>query len=88
MLYDDCEKLLYCKVLKKEEVIRPGETLTFDTCLIDIGDPEGDHKTLSDLNPQGKNEKIMENSRLSNGQTFRKNSVFTGITLTYCPFCN
>lgn len=88
MLYDDCEKLLYCKVLKKEEVIRPGETLTFDTCLIDIGDPEGDHKTLSDLNSQGKNEKIMENSRLSNGQTFRKNSVFTGITLTYCPFCN
>ncbi|XP_034706394.1 uncharacterized protein LOC117930050 isoform X2 [Vitis riparia] len=77
MLYDDCEKLLYCKVLKKEEVIRPGETLTFDTYLIDIGDPEGDHKTLSDLNSQGKNEKIMENSRLSNGQTFRKNSVFT-----------
>eukprot|EP00261_Vitis_vinifera_P026320 XP_010659685.1 PREDICTED: uncharacterized protein LOC104881368 isoform X1 [Vitis vinifera] len=77
MLYDDCEKLLYCKVLKKEEVIRPGETLTFDTCLIDIGDPEGDHKILSDLNSQGKNEKIMENSRLSNGQTLRKNSVFT-----------
>ena len=80
MLYDDCEKLLYCKVLKKDEVIGPGETLTFDTYLIDIGDPEGDHKPLRDLNSQGKFEKTTEKSRLFHERTFRKSSVLTGIT--------
>lgn len=69
--------------MKKDEVIRPGETLTFDTYLIDIGDPEGDHKTLSDFNSRGENEKIIEKSNLSHGRTFRKNSIFTGNTLIY-----
>ncbi|KAI9174627.1 hypothetical protein LWI28_020301 [Acer negundo] len=39
-LYDDCEKLLECRILKKDEIISCGETLTFNAYFVDVGDPE------------------------------------------------
>ncbi|WCJ26548.1 hypothetical protein M5689_008356 [Euphorbia peplus] len=41
MLFDDCDKLLEIKILKGEEVVRSGETVTFNGYLVDIADPEG-----------------------------------------------
>ncbi|KAM3711800.1 hypothetical protein ACB098_01G136500 [Castanea mollissima] len=76
MLYDDCEKLLECKILKKEEAVSCGETLTFNAYLIDVGEPEGDHKpTISGLNCQGRDEKITEKPSHWHGQKFRNHSV-------------
>lgn len=41
MLYDESEVLLEGKILKGEEVVRSGESLTFNAYLVDVGDPEG-----------------------------------------------
>ncbi|CAI0441721.1 unnamed protein product [Linum tenue] len=41
MLFDEFEKLLECRVLKDEEVVSSGESLTFNSYLVDVGDPEG-----------------------------------------------
>ncbi|KAK0587813.1 hypothetical protein LWI29_029299 [Acer saccharum] len=57
-LYDDCEKLLECRILKKDEIISCGETLTFNAYFVDVGDPEGDHKPIRDLNLQGRDKKV------------------------------
>ncbi|XP_004246089.2 uncharacterized protein [Solanum lycopersicum] len=50
MLYDDCEKLLCVKILKNDNDVKTGETLAFDSYLVDIGDPHGDYKPISVLN--------------------------------------
>lgn len=76
MLYDDCEKLLDSRFLKKDEVIKSGEALTFDSYLVDVGDPEGDHKPLSDLNFQGKDKIITEKTEFLPAQKFRKKIIF------------
>lgn len=44
LLYDDCEKLLECRILKKDEVVSCGETLTFNAYLVDVNAAEGDQK--------------------------------------------
>nr|POE50346.1 hypothetical protein CFP56_60364 [Quercus suber] len=76
MLYDDCEKLLECRILKKDEAVSCGETLTFNAYLIDVGEPEGDHKpTISGLNCQGRDEKITEKPSHWRGQKFRNHLV-------------
>ncbi|XP_062146507.1 uncharacterized protein LOC133854358 isoform X3 [Alnus glutinosa] len=75
MLYDDCEKLLECRIVKKDEVVSSGETLTFNASLVDVGDPEGDHKPLSDLNSQGSDKKTTEKPSLLQRQKFRNHSV-------------
>lgn len=80
MLYDDCEKLLECRILKKDETVSCGETLTFNAYLIDVGEPEGDHKpTISGLNCQGRDDKITEKPSHWHGQKFRNHSVSFGI---------
>ncbi|KAF6146042.1 hypothetical protein GIB67_033401 [Kingdonia uniflora] len=52
MLYDDSGKLLVIRVLKSNEEVECGESLTMSGYLIDIGDLEGKHKPLRDLNGQ------------------------------------
>lgn len=42
LLYDDCEKLIDSRFLKKGEMIESGGTLTFEAHLVDIGSLEGD----------------------------------------------
>ena len=36
LLYDDCEKLLECRLVKNDEVVSSGETLTFNAYLVDV----------------------------------------------------
>ncbi|XP_077251330.1 uncharacterized protein LOC143890503 isoform X2 [Tasmannia lanceolata] len=64
MLFDDCEKLLHVRFLKKEEVVESGATLEFDTYLVDIGDLEGNYKHLSNSNVQGKDKESVEKTRM------------------------
>lgn len=82
MLYDDCEKLLECRITKKDEVVSSGETLTFNAYLVDVSDPEGDHKPPSDLNSQGSDKKVTEKLGLLQRQKFRNHSVSFGIAIT------
>lgn len=45
-LYDDCDKLLESKIVKLDDAVRSGETLTFGVYLVDIGDPHGESKPI------------------------------------------
>ncbi|XP_022640003.1 uncharacterized protein LOC106767578 isoform X2 [Vigna radiata var. radiata] len=49
-LYDECEKLLECRLLKNDETVISGESLVFNGYLVDIGDQEGEKKPECDLN--------------------------------------
>ncbi|KAK9926354.1 hypothetical protein M0R45_023590 [Rubus argutus] len=63
LLYDDCEKLLECRILKKDEAVSSGETLTFNAFLVDVNDAEsagGDQKPLPGFNSQAKDVKFSE----------------------------
>ncbi|XP_027343195.1 uncharacterized protein LOC113855762 [Abrus precatorius] len=60
-LYDECEKLLECRLLKKDETVTSSETLVFDGYLVDIGDSEGSKEPKSDLNVD---RKLNNHSRL------------------------
>ncbi|XP_030501106.1 uncharacterized protein LOC115716449 isoform X1 [Cannabis sativa] len=68
-LYDECEKLLECKVLKNDEVVSCGESLTFNSFLIDVNDAEGDHEVRSDLNSIGRNSRRDEKSKSQQRQS-------------------
>ncbi|CAL1373635.1 unnamed protein product [Linum trigynum] len=46
MLLDEFEKLLECRVLKDEEIVSSCESLTFNSYLVDVADPEGHHVTV------------------------------------------
>lgn len=75
VLYDDSEKLLDSRLMKKDEMVKSGETLTFDAFLVDVGDPEGDHRPLSDLNMQGSNKYYVQKSGSLPGEECRSNPV-------------
>ncbi|KAH9775037.1 hypothetical protein KPL71_006277 [Citrus sinensis] len=70
-LYDECEKLLECRILKKDEVVSCGQSLTFNAYLVDVGDPERDCKPITDLNFRVRDKKISE-------QNLRNNSISSG----------
>ncbi|KAL2527749.1 Uncharacterized protein Adt_12803 [Abeliophyllum distichum] len=72
MLYDECEKLLESRFVKKDDIIESGETLAFPSHLVDIGDLYGDHKPISSLSFQGKDEKVLEKSESLHHNSNRK----------------
>ncbi|ONK79321.1 uncharacterized protein A4U43_C01F5180 [Asparagus officinalis] len=53
LLYDDCEKLIDSRFLKKDELVECGGMLVFDSHLVDIGNPEECHMPSADLNGGG-----------------------------------
>ncbi|KAL9439624.1 hypothetical protein AB3S75_025147 [Citrus x aurantiifolia] len=70
-LYDECEKLLECRILKKDEVVSCGQSLTFNAYLVDVGDLERDCKPITDSNFRVRDKKISE-------QNLRNNSISSG----------
>jgi hypothetical protein len=68
LLYDASRKLLDSRFLKKDEVIKSGESIAFDGHLIEIGEHEGNHEPLMDLNIQGNDGNIIQKSGLMHGQ--------------------
>lgn len=76
MLYDDYEKLLGVKILKSDTDVKTGETLAFDSYLVDIGDPHGDYKPIPILNTKRMNKNVPEESGLLHSG---KKSVTAGI---------
>ncbi|MED6220526.1 hypothetical protein PIB30_045588 [Stylosanthes scabra] len=53
MLFDESRKLLDSRFLKKDDVIKPGESISFDAYLIDIGERQGNKKP--DCSVKGEN---------------------------------
>lgn len=49
MLYDESEKLIDGKFLRKDDVVECGGSLTLEAYLVDIGDPIGDQKEFADM---------------------------------------
>lgn len=78
-LYDDCEKLLECRFLKNEEVVRCGETLAFNSYFVDVGDPEGDDEVSHEFNEQEGDKKCREQLILPRRQRFVNRSFSPGI---------
>ncbi|KAK6947950.1 protein of unknown function DUF2439 [Dillenia turbinata] len=78
-IYDEREELLEIRILKNDEIIRSGETIQFNTYLVDIGDPEGDHKPVPySRNLVSDNKKAdVKNSSLQR-QEFVENSISEG----------
>lgn len=79
MLYDECEKLLESRFVNKDDVIESGETLAFASHLVDIGDLYGDHKPVSGLSFQRKDEKVLEKLGSLHSNKFGHNSNSVGI---------
>ncbi|KAJ6678287.1 ZINC FINGER GRF-TYPE CONTAINING 1 [Salix viminalis] len=82
MLFDECEKLLECRILKDEEVVSSGETLTFNAFLVDVGDPEvgvdnnsPNKLPVSDLNFHGRDKKITKKIGFMRRQKFINPSI-------------
>nr|XP_016494136.1 PREDICTED: uncharacterized protein LOC107813383 isoform X2 [Nicotiana tabacum] len=70
MLYDDCEKLLGIKILKNDDDVKTGETLPFDSYLVDIGDPHGDYNPIPKLNTKLMDKKVpVESGLLHSGKS-------------------
>lgn len=90
-LFDDCDKLLESRILKGEEVVKSGETLTFNGFLVDVGDAEGvvqvdekiHHRPVADSNFKGRGREIAEmpTPTLMRRHKFRSPSVSSGSTL-------
>lgn len=81
MLYDDCEKLLVCRILKNDDVVKSGETLEFNSYLVDIGDLDGDLKTIPNVNLPARDKKTTDKAGLIHGHKFKHHSVPIGIPL-------
>lgn len=85
MLYDEYERLLDSRFLKKE-VINAGETLTFDSYLVEIGDKCGDNAHESVLNYQGKDKKVSGVSGMFNQESHNNTNSFGNGTLSIWGF--
>lgn len=78
-LYDEFDKLLVSKFMKIEDVIRPGETLTFYSYLVDIGEKCGGHEPESTSNFQGIDKKVTVKLEKLDSHEPKKNTKSLGI---------
>lgn len=54
-LFDESENVLEIRMLKSDEVVKAGETLTFHSHIVDVGDCEGgDDKPCSNVKTENK----------------------------------
>ncbi|XP_056173589.1 uncharacterized protein LOC115661740 isoform X1 [Syzygium oleosum] len=70
MLYDDSEQLLECRILKNDEVVSSGETLTFNAYLVDVGEPEGGQKPPDDTYTRSRENKVLKQTNLLHRKKF------------------
>nr|XP_029121126.1 uncharacterized protein LOC105047794 isoform X2 [Elaeis guineensis] len=69
------EKLIDSRFLKKDEVVECGRTLTMEAHLVDIGDPEANHKPLTNLNISGIDKKLNEVADIQGQNENRKSML-------------
>ncbi|XP_021757482.1 uncharacterized protein LOC110722520 [Chenopodium quinoa] len=77
VLYDEGEQLLDSKFLTKDEAVKSGESLTFASFLVDIGDPENNCNPISNPKPKYERDvKPHERTQMPQGEKLRH--TFTG----------
>ncbi|XP_051145661.1 uncharacterized protein LOC127261373 isoform X2 [Andrographis paniculata] len=74
-LYDEGDKLLESKFVKKDDVIESGETLAFESYLVDIGELCGSCKPTSTVACQGKDSTFIDIPRSAHSYDCRSNST-------------
>ncbi|XP_073130637.1 uncharacterized protein [Henckelia pumila] len=74
MLYDEYDKLLETRFAKKDDVIESGESMIFDSYLVDIGEQCGGNKPFSSLNYQDNDKKVKEKLSSSYNHGYKNNS--------------
>ncbi|CAA0811213.1 Unknown protein [Striga hermonthica] len=93
LLYDEWDQLLESRFVKKDDIIKCGETLTWDSYLIDIGEPCGDHKPKHTVNNHDKETTYSQKSgslcrygSKSKPVPIVKNSLGSGTSLSESSF--
>lgn len=69
------------RILKKNEVIRPGESVYFDGHFVDVGDPERSHQSPINIDEQGTDQKVIKRRQIKeelNGCLKANSSVVKG----------
>lgn len=79
MLYDSSKNQIAKRFMKKDEVIDTGGSLTFDSHLVDIGDPMGTNGDDADVKIQERNSNATEKSEILTGRLCQKS--FSGICI-------
>ncbi|KAK1430655.1 hypothetical protein QVD17_13550 [Tagetes erecta] len=72
-LYDDCDKVLESKIVKLDDAVRSGETLTFGAFLVDVGDPHGETKPIPNSILQ--KDKTMASTKSTPTNKFKRREV-------------
>ena len=67
VLYDLSKRPLERRFLRKDEVIREGESVYFDGHLVEVGQPEGSHHSPAKLNERGTGNNVVERRQLGYG---------------------
>lgn len=83
MLYDEADNLLESRMLKADEVVSSGETLTFQAYLVDICDPKEGNKPSSDPKVQPSDQGCVRKSFSVLRPNFKKSSLHSGIMSCY-----
>lgn len=83
MLYDEYDKLLESRFVKKDDVIKSGESMTFDSYLVDIGEQCGENKPFSSLNCPDNNKKVKQKLSSSCNHGYKNNSGYVGTSLNF-----
>ncbi|XP_027081831.1 uncharacterized protein [Coffea arabica] len=78
LLYDETRRLLESRFLKKDEIIRSGESIAFDGHLVDIGECEEDHKPPIDSNIRKTNCNMDGQKKAACGPLHSLNQLPTG----------
>lgn len=80
-MYDDSSKLLDSRLLRKDELIESGATLSFETHIVDIGEPEETHHPLQDMHADGSHGK--SKVKVENVQKFKGSFLGTSFLLAF-----
>lgn len=56
------------RFLKKDEIIRTGESVYFDCHIVDVGEPEGSHQSPVNLDEQGTSDNVVQRRQIKHGQ--------------------
>lgn len=82
MLYDEDDNLLESRMLKADEVVSSGETLTFQAYLVDICEPKEGSKASSDIKVEPSDEVSVRKPFAVLRPNFKKSSLHCGMILT------
>lgn len=79
MLYDEADNLLESRMLKADEVVSSGETLTFQAYLVDICEPKEGSKASSDLKVESSDQGCVRKPFAVLRPNFKKSSLYCGM---------